>query len=197
MAAPLMALPPLAALAALPSAFEDEPAALWPALAADAQGQAADAMARLTEMLVRQGCEKGLAGTLQALTALEALVQAGRSDLAARLLPLLHAPADSPPLSRLQAWLRGTEEGLARHAALFLAEAGSLSAQALPHLLALLQAGPDRSRYRARPGPARPRQGKSLSRDRHRLRDGGGPGRAGTPAPRRPPTRHRAGLGAQ
>lgn len=49
----------------------------------------------------------------------------------------------------MQAWLRGTEEGLARHAALFLAEAGSLSAQALPHLLALLQAGPDRSRYRA------------------------------------------------
>ena len=144
--APLGALSALAPLAGSFFVWPETPAAPWAALA-----RAADAPAEaglLVKRMIETAAEEGLPYTAEAAAALEALLEAGRLDAAAALLPPLQAPAPEA-LRQAEAWLNRPEPPLARHAALLLAEAGRLSAASLPHLMALLPAGPDRSRCRA------------------------------------------------
>jgi hypothetical protein len=105
--------------------------------------------AAVAELLERGG-ENGLLLNRDATQAIDALIAAGERESLALLLPLLQTPTrEAFPF--VEPWTRHTDQFIAHHATLYLAEEGrKFNAQTVPGLVALLSEGADRSRCRAK-----------------------------------------------
>jgi len=117
--------------------------ALWRSLA---EGRVED---EIVTALLRSQSDQGLALTMDAARAIDVLVVAGQAEYLEMLLPLLQSPTHDA-LPYVERWRRQSNEVLARHANLLIAENGrQIDAQTVPALVACVANGADRSRCRA------------------------------------------------
>ncbi|HYC87799.1 MAG TPA: hypothetical protein VEO54_01190 [Thermoanaerobaculia bacterium] len=115
---------------------------LWLSLAAD------PANCETVRRLLALEAEDGIALTAEAARAVEALSAAAKTESLRLLLPLLQAPTVEGR-RHVGRWLSTSDPFLADHAGLLIAENGRrINHETLPHLLALLERGPERSRCR-------------------------------------------------